>query len=275
MKRVAAGFLIVLTLLLFVGPAVFSGGYESQDRDHILSPPDGTHWLGTDSVGRDNCVRFLHGGRLSLLLASASAALSCAVAAVFGSVGALTGRAGRAITSIVFDVMLSTPWHLLVFLVRAMMPLDAPPIGIAAATFAILGLVGWAHGARLVRDAVREMAGATWLRQARAAGSGPVHAWIRHIVPNLRPLLLTQFLLLLPVLLLSEATLGMLGLGIPEPLPSWGGSLEDLVRVGQVAERPWTLLPAVLLALTAICLRLLAEGDQAPARWKESERLFE
>lgn len=275
MKRVAAGFLIALTLLVFVGPIVFSGGYESQDRANILSGPDGTHWLGTDAVGRDNFARFLHGGRLSILLASASAALSCTVAALFGAVGALTGRAGRAATSTVFDVMLSTPWHLLVFLVRAMLPLDAPPITIAAATFAILGLVGWAHGARLIRDAVRDMAGATWLRQARAAGSGPIRLWMRHIVPNLRPLLLTQFLLLLPVLLLSEATLGMLGLGIPEPLPSWGGSLEDLVRVGQVAQRPWTLLPAALLALTAICLRFLADGNQTPARWKETERVFE
>ena len=268
MKRFAAAFLLSLGLLLLVGPTVAPMGYENQDRIHILAPPDALHWLGTDAVGRDNLARFLHGGRLSITLGAASAALSCAVAAIFGALGALTGRPGRILTSTVFDVMLSTPWHLLVFLVRALMPLDAPPIVIAGSTFAILGLVGWAHGARLIRDAVRDMAGSGWLRQARAAGAGPMQAWLRHIVPNLRPILLTQFLLLLPVLLLSEATLGMLGLGIPEPLPSWGGSLEDLVRAGHVADRPWTLLPA-------ICLRLLAENGPTPSRWKEPERLFE
>lgn len=274
MRQAAAGFLLALGLLLLAGPAVVSTSYEAQDRQQILSAPSESHWLGTDAVGRDNFARLLHGGRLSLLFAAAAALLACAIAALFGTVAALAGGPARLVSVAVFDVMLSTPWYLLVFLARAILPLDTPPAAVAASTFAILALVGWAHGARTVQGAVSEMADSVWMRQARATGSGPRQLWMGHIVPNLWPLLFTQFLLLLPVLLLSEATLGMLGLGIPEPLPSWGGSLVDLVRVGQVSQRPWTLLPAFLLALTAISLRLLAEAGHSRRRWNEKERVF-
>ena len=270
--KAAAVFLIALCLLLGLGPLAVSHGYAAQDRDRILSGPDARHWLGTDALGRDNFARFVHGGRLSVIMAALAALTACGVAAAIGTAGAF-GGAGRTLSAMVFDVMLSTPWYLLVFLVRAVLPLDAPPMATAALTFAILGLVGWAHGARVVRDAVVEMAGGPWVRQARATGCGGLALWSGHIIPNLRPLLLTQFLLLLPALMLSEATLGMLGLGVPEPLPSWGGSLVELTQPGTLTQRPWTLLPALLLALTSISLRLLAGGVPGPRHTERKEVL--
>jgi len=259
MNRAAAGLLIALGLLLILGPLVTPYTYAAQDRDHILASPDADHWLGTDALGRDNFARFLYGGRLSLTMAAAASLAACAVAAAVGTAGALPG-ASHAATAVLFDVMLSMPWFLLVFIVRALLPLDAPPLTTAAITFAVLGFTGWAHGGRVLRDAAAGMAGSPWVRQARATGSGGAALWRRHIIPNLLPLLLTQFLLLLPMLMLTEATLGMLGLGIPEPLPSWGGSLAELVRPDTATQRPWTLIPALLLALTSISLRQLAGG---------------
>ena len=260
MRNAARCLLAALALLLTVGPEFASHGYADQDRDHILSAPDRNHRLGTDSLGRDNVARFLYGGRLSMGMAALAALAACAIAAVIGTAAALGGPMARAAGSAAFDVMLSTPWYLLVFLVRAILPLDSPPMATAAVTFAILGLVGWAQGARTIRDAVLRMANGSWVRQARAAGFGGFALLRKHIVPNLLPLLQTQFLLLLPALLLGEATLGMLGLGIPEPLPSWGGSLVELVQSSTIADRPWALIPAVLLALASIGLRTVA-GD--------------
>jgi peptide/nickel transport system permease protein len=263
MTKAAIVLLACLVLLLAAGPSLTRHDYAAQDRDNVLSPPGGTHWLGTDSLGRDNFARFVVGGRLSVLMAATAALAACAVAALIGTLGALGGAPARAATAIVFDVMLSTPWYLLVFVVRAALPLDASPVTTAAVTFGILGFIGWAHGARAIRDAVVGMASGPWIRQARAAGAGGFALWRGHIVPNLRPILLTQFLLLLPTLMLGEATLGMLGLGIPEPLPSWGGSLVELVQSSTVLERPWALLPAVLLATSSISLRTLAGGENS------------
>jgi peptide/nickel transport system permease protein len=275
--RTAAGcFVAALLVALALGPAGIPHGYAEQDREAILRAPEAAHWLGTDALGRDNLARFLHGGRLSLLMAAAAAMACCLLSAMAGTAAALGGRAARAAGGAVLDAMLSIPWYLLVFLVRAAMPLEAPPAAMAGVTFGILAFGGWAQTARTVRDAVTAMQASGWIRLARASGFGGFRLWRAHIVPNLLPLLRTQFLLLLPALMLGESTLGMLGLGVPEPLPSWGGMLVDLLQPGAVGERPWTLAPAVLLALTSISLRTLAAPAATGARraaggkWKEA-----
>jgi peptide/nickel transport system permease protein len=249
-------------LAILAGPSLGGLDYAAQDRDHLWAAPSAAHWLGTDALGRDNFARFLHGGRLSLALSSLAAAAACLIAAVFAALASLTGAPGRVLGSVVFDVMLSVPWYLLVFCLRAWLPLDTSPAATAAVTFAVLGLVGWAHGARTLRDAIAQSARSRWLLQARLAGLAGPRLFFSHILPNLRPLVRTQFLLLVPTLLLGEATLGMLGLGIPEPMPSWGGMLADLTHLTAINERPWLFAPAAALALFVICLRALSGAGQ-------------
>lgn len=260
--RISAAFLILLSVVLLLGPILAPVGYAAQDREHVLAAPGAEHWLGTDHLGRDNFARYLHGGRLSMILSALAAAGACVISALLGTAAAMGGAESRACSSTVFDIMLSTPWYLLVFCLRAALPIDSPALVTAAVTFGILALVGWAPGARTIRGAVLKMRSETWVIQARAGGFAGFGLLIGHIAPNLRPLLRTQFFLLLPTLLLSEATLGMLGLGIPEPLPSWGGSLLELTEFGAALARPWTMTPALLLALTSLSLRALAELDQ-------------
>jgi ABC-type dipeptide/oligopeptide/nickel transport system permease subunit len=277
MRRAAGVFVAALLVALAVGPAVIPHGYAEQDREAILRAPEAAHWLGTDALGRDNLARFLHGGRLSLAMGAAAALGCCVLSAMAGTAAALGGRVTRAAGGAALDAMLSIPWYLLVFLVRAAMPLEAPPVAMAGVTFGILAFGGWAQTARTVRDAVTGMQASGWMRLARASGYGGWRLWRAHIVPNLVGLLRTQFLLLLPALLLGESTLGMLGLGVPEPLPSWGGMLVDLLQPGAVGERPWTLAPAVLLALTSISLRTLgAPAGRGAGRsrvWRQKEAL--
>lgn len=257
----AAGWVLGgVVAALLAGPALAPFHYAAQDREKIMAAPSGEHPLGTDSLGRDNLSRFLTGGRLSLAFAAVAAVAACGIAAVAGTAAALGGRAGHIAGAIWFDAMLSTPWYLLVFCLRAALPLEASPVMTAALTFALLSLVGWAQGARSIRDEVRQSARSAWLLQGRSLGFGGWSLMRGHIVPFVRPLLAAQFLLLLPRLLLAEATLGMMGLGVPEPLPSWGGCLADLLQPG-APERPWLFVPAVVLGVIVISLRALASGE--------------
>jgi ABC-type dipeptide/oligopeptide/nickel transport system permease subunit len=126
----------------------------------------------------------------------------------------------------------------------------------ATVTFLMLGLLGWPAAARVVRTSVRGLLDSDFVLQARASGCTSWNLLWRHFIPNLMPVLLAQFWIAVPVFILAEATLGMLGLGISEPLPSWGGLLREL-ESADIPSQPWVAAPAVLLAAVVGCFHLI------------------
>jgi peptide/nickel transport system permease protein len=125
----------------------------------------------------------------------------------------------------------------------------------------LLGCLGWASPARIIRAGTRTLVNSDYLLQARASGVSPVRLFWRHLLPNLRPVLAAQFWISIPVFILSEANLSLLGLGVSEPLPSWGALLRDLEDYTAVLENPWMLAPAVLLIAVVSCLQLLLRTE--------------
>jgi ABC-type dipeptide/oligopeptide/nickel transport system permease subunit len=136
------------------------------------------------------------------------------------------------------------------------MPLNVSPAVSIGITFALLGLLGWAAPARVVRAGVRELRDSEFVLFARAGGCTPWRLLWAHLIPNVMPVLRAQFWIAIPVYILAETTLGMLGLGVSEPLPSWGGLLREL-EGGDIASRLWLLAPAFLLAAVTVSLQLL------------------
>ena len=128
-------------------------------------------------------------------------------------------------------------------------------------TFALLGCLGWASPARMVRAGTRTLANSDYLLQARASGVAPARLFWLHLLPNLRPILLAQFWISVPVFILSEANLSLLGLGVSEPLPSWGAMLRELENYTAVLQNPWMLAPALLLIAVVSCLQLLLRTE--------------
>lgn len=261
---------LALIVLVFVALASLLGSfiapsYSAQFREAIGAPPSRQFPLGTDELGRDRLARLLYGTRVSLLLAPAAALLATLIAALIGgAAGYLGGRWERLITSGI-DLFLSLPWLFLLLAVRALLPLNTSPLTSVAITFLLLGCLGWASPARIIRAGTRSLAGSDFLLQARACGIAPCRLVWRHLLPNLRALLFAQFLLSVPVFILSEANLGLLGLGISEPLPSWGSLLKELESYAQVFQNPWMLAPALLLIAVVSCLEILLRGaDRAP-----------
>jgi peptide/nickel transport system permease protein len=257
MTRWVAIVFLSIAALAALAPEVWAPArYDAQFREAPDARPSPQFPLGTDALGRDRLSRLLYGTRVSLLLAPAAALLSCLLAAALGGVAGIAGGfLDRAILASV-DVFLSVPWLLLLLMVRACLPLNVAPALSLGITFMMLGALGWAAPARVVRSAVRKLKDSDFVLQARAAGCRPSRLLWRQLMPNLTPILLAQFWIAVPVYILAETTLGMLGLGVSEPLPSWGGLLRELEGAA-VLSRPWMLAPALLLAAVVGCFQLV------------------
>ena len=264
MTRAQKAALLVLalaTLASLLAGWLASSSYSEQFRDAISAPPSARFPLGTDELGRDRFARLLYGTRISLLLAPAAALLSTLIAALLGgTAGYLGGRWERAVTTGI-DLFLSLPWLFLLLAVRALLPLNTSPLASVVITFLLLGCLGWASPARMIRAGTRTLLHSDYLVQARASGITAMRLFWRHLLPNLRPILLAQFWVSIPVFILSEANLGLLGLGVSEPLPSWGAMLRELENYSAVLRNPWMLAPAVLLIAVVSSLQLLLRTE--------------
>ena len=174
---------------------------------------------------------------------------------VAGIAGAAAGYLGGRIDQLFLqttDVFLSLPWLFVLLTLRALLPLNISSWASLAATFLLLGLVGWASGARVVRASAADLRDSAPILYARGCGCGGRRLLWFHVLPNVKSVLIAQFWILVPVFLLTEANLGVLGLGVAEPMPSWGNLLSELQNYQRIPEAPWILAPAaVLVAVVA------------------------
>ncbi|MBV8903611.1 MAG: ABC transporter permease [Acidobacteriia bacterium] len=262
MRRLAVIFLIAIFAILLLAEVFAPYSFAAQFRDLPNAAPSRAHLLGTDALGRDRLSRLLYGGRVSMLLAPAAAILSVLLAMGLALLAALAGSWWERGILAAADLSLSLPWFFLLLAARALLPLNTPAATAAVMTFGLLGLLGWAAPARVMVVAVRQHLRSDFVLLAHASGCGRARIALVHLAPNLLPLLLAQFLIATPSYLLAEANLGLLGLGIPEPVPSWGSLLRELESVSAIAANPWALAPAFLLIFVVGCFHLAVSADK-------------
>lgn len=251
----------VFTLGLFAG-SVTRYSYAHQFRENPNSAPSQTHLLGTDSLGRDVFTRLLFGTRVSLLLAPAAALLATCLAAILGGIAGLRGGWLEKIILASADLSMSLPLLFVLIALRALLPLDVPPLLSVVATFVTLGVLGWPASVRVVWAAARDLRGSDYILLARAQGYRRWQILFRQVIPSLRPVCLAQFWISIPLFILTEATLSMLGLGVMEPLPSWGNLLRGAEDFAAMAANPWRLVPLAVLVLTVICFQFIFPGSE-------------
>ncbi len=254
--RTVAWLVLGAILALSLAAGFLPGSsYAEQHRELTSAPPSVRFLLGTDDLGRDRLVRLLYATRISLLLAAAASLGALLLAAIVGgAAGYLGGWFDRALVRAI-DLMLSLPWLFLLIAARALLPLNASPATSLAVTYLLLALLGWAAPARVVRAGVRSFRSSDFVLQARALGCPEVRVLWRHILPNLRPVLLAQFWTSIPIFILAEANLGFLGLSASEPFPTWGNLLRDLQS--PLMLRPESFAPVVAVVLTVLCFKLI------------------
>ena len=262
MRWSAALLLISLTILLLLAPYFAPHSYARQFREAPNASASRQFPLGTDALGRDRFSRMLYGGRISLVCAPAAALLSSLLALVLALVAGCLGKRAERLAGVAVDVCLSLPWLFALLAVRAALPLNAAPWAGVLATFGLLGLLGWAGPARVILAAVKRHLGSDFILFASASGCSPFRLALVHVLPNLLPLAGAQFLVTVPAFLLAEANLGLLGLGIPEPIPSLGGLLRELENLPGAVAHPWMFVPALLLFTVVGSFHLLVSADK-------------
>lgn len=232
--------------------------FDEQFREFAMVPPSTRFPLGTDELGRDRLSRLLHGSQVSLGLAICASLASTLIAAALGTAAALRGGVAERLFVNSAELIVSAPSLFLLLVARSLLPLETAPLVSVFTTFALLGLVGWAGPARIVWAGARKLQNRGFMLQAKANGSTTNRLIWRQLAPNLIPLLRAQFWIALPVFIVAEANLGLLGLGVAEPLPSLGSLLREMDSVGRIAEQPATLAPALWLALSLWSCQLVS-----------------
>jgi len=260
-RTLACVVLLVVCVVSLAANWIAPAGYAKQFREAPGSPPSRQHWLGTDEIGRDRFARVLYGTRISLLLAPAAALISTLLAVLVGGLAGYLGGIWLRLATGFTDLFLSLPWLFLLITVRALLPLNVSPLVSVLITFLILGLLGWAASARVLAASAHSLRASDFVLQARASGTRGFRLFAVHVLPNLKPVLYAQFWISIPVFILSEANLGILGLGVAEPLPSWGSLLRELEGMISFREEPWRLIPLVLLIVVMTSFQTLLSNE--------------
>ena len=221
--------------------------------------------LGADAFGRDELSRLLFGGQISLTAGLLATLLALATAAIIGTVSGFYGGWIDESLMGLSELFLSLPWLYFLLGVRAFLPLHVSPAGTFLLLSGVIGLIGWARPARLVRGVVLSARTKNYVSAARGFGGSDLYVLGRHVLPEAFGVLLTQFALLVPVYVAAEATLSFFGLGVSEPVPSWGNMLAALQHYSVLVSYGWLLAPAAALVVTSVIYGMLADALH-PAR---------
>ncbi|HEV3329739.1 MAG TPA: ABC transporter permease [Bryobacteraceae bacterium] len=263
MKRSQLLAILVLVLLFVTG--VTSGfwhadSHSRQFRELPGAGPSAAFPLGTDELGRDRMARLLFATGISLVLAPAAALASTLLAAFAGGTAGYFGGWWDRCTVRIIDLMLSLPWLFLLLAARSLLPLNAPPAASLVMTYGLLAALGWAGPARIMRAGTLRLRRSDFALQASAQGCGEFRILWRQVIPNLKPVLLAQLWTTIPVFILAEANLGLLGLSASEPFPTWGNLLRELQN--PFAVRPETFAPLAVVMICVACFKLTAPPQE-------------
>lgn len=242
-----------LFLIALLAPWIAPYAYSEQHLELAKQPPGPRFWLGTDEYGRDILSRLLYGARISLTVALVVVAIEVLVGATLGLIaGYFGGRIDNAIMRLT-DMFFAFPDILLAILITGILGPGLINVFIA------LGLVGWPPMVRLVRSQVLSLRAREFVEAARAMGASHARIVLRHVLPHLAGIILVAATLGMGSMMLAEATLSFLGIGVQPPYPSWGSMIHDAWAFRR-SHPIMTLWPAALLALAVTAFNFLGDG---------------
>ncbi len=245
--------LAVLAVACIVGPWLSPYGYEETNLDNTFAPPGAAHWLGTDQLGRDLLTRLLIGGRISIGVGLCATFVALTIGVVYGAVAGFFGGKTDAVMMRVVDIMYALPFTIFVILLMVFFGRNIVLL------FVAIGAVEWLTMARIVRGQIQSLKRSEFIEAARTLGFGNARIIFRHMIPNILGPIIVYTTLTIPAVMLLEAFLSFLGLGVQPPLSSWGVLIKD---GAEKMEEYWWLLvfPGTVFSMTLFSLNFLGDG---------------
>jgi peptide/nickel transport system permease protein len=260
---IALAVVIVLTILSFSAPLITQtlgvSPTRTQTSKTFLTPGDPVHILGTDDLGRDHLARLLYAGQVSLRIAFLAAGLSLTIGV---SLGIITGFYGGVIDDIInwlIATLTSVPLLFLLLIISSVLRSlsDAPPSDVSL--IVTLGLLGWTGTTRIVRGETLSLREREYVISARAIGASPGRIMFTHMLPNLFSVIVIGLAIDIGSLILTEAALSFLGLGVMPPIPSWGNMLANSQTFFTKGVH-LVIFPGLMIFITVLCLYIIGDG---------------
>jgi oligopeptide transport system permease protein len=247
------GVMVFFCVIALLTPWIAPYGYEQQDLQLGASPPSAAHWLGTDIFGRDMLTRIMYGSRVSLLVGFVATGVALVIGVLWGTVAGYAGGRVDAVMMRLVDILYALPF--MIFIVLLMVVFGRNILLL----FLAIGAVEWLTMARIVRGQVQNLRHQEFIEAAFSMG---LSRWIiirRHLIPNTLGPVIVYTTLTIPNVMLLEAFLSFLGLGIQPPQSSWGLLISHGVE--SMEEYPWLLIfPGLALSITLFALNFLGDG---------------
>ena len=245
--------LAVMVVLAILTPWIAPYGYEAQNLDLGATPPSATHWLGTDIFGRDLLTQILYGGRISLAVGFIATAVALVIGVTWGAVAGYVGGRIDSVMMRFVDILYALPFMIFIILLMVVFGRNILLL------FLAIGAVEWLTMARIMRTQVQSLRQQEFVEAAVSLGLPPSAIIVKHIIPNALGPIIVYTTLTIPSVMLLEAFLSFLGLGIQPPQTSWG----LLISYGAetMEEYPWLLIfPGLALTITLFSLNFLGDG---------------
>lgn len=246
-------FLLFMVVIALLTPFIAPYSYEIQNLDLGATAPSLAHWFGTDTFGRDLLTRVMYGGRVSLAVGFIATAVALIIGVLWGAVAGYVGGKTDAVMMRIVDILYALPF--MIFIILLMVVFGRSILLL----FLAIGCVEWLTMARIVRGQVLTLRQQEFVDAAVVIGLSPCQIITRHVIPNALGPIIVYVTLTIPSVMLLEAFLSFLGLGIQPPESSWG--LLISYGVETMEEYPWLLIfPGLALSLTLFALNFLGDG---------------
>lgn len=255
-NKLAMFGLVLLVLLVFMaifGPHMTKYDYATNDLMSTNQPPSAKHWFGTDELGRDVFARTWYGARISLFIGLAAALIDLFIGVLWGGIAGFRGGKTDEVMMRIADILWAVPYLLLVILLMVILGQGLGTMILA------MTITGWINMARIVRGQVLQLKNQEYVLAAQTLGASTSRIMFKHLIPNAMGPILVTLTLTIPSAIFTEAFLSYLGLGVPQPLASWGTMASEGVQALQYY--PWRLFfPATFICLTIFAFNVVGDG---------------
>ncbi len=262
LTRVALGVFMAVTALCLAAPVIAPYEFGAIDLAARQQGPSAEHWLGTDSLGRDQLTRLLYGGRVSISIGLLSALLATGLGALVGGIAGYFGRATDEVLMRFTDVAYAIPALPLLIVLSSFWPVTLTSMAI------VIGLLSWMVTARTVRSEVLSIKEQPYVEAARGMGAGHGRILVRHVLMNALSPIVVGVTLAVGNAIILESSLSFLGLGVQPPTPTWGNMLQD--GRSDIYDQPWlTVFPGLAILVVVLCVNYFGDGLQGALSPKE------